>query len=225
MDINTYLESLYIQEDVAYIMESDLKTALSKLSPVSKTKNLLSSFSKVLDDKIPVKSLKKIQLKTKFIPKFKTTSVDKYLTSKYSEYKSMKSLSKTILTNSLPNISKESNETASIFLSISTLYMKKGEKNLKPKDRLKNNTKDFVLRVRNFMDSNDDQVKEDGFSKEDLPDLAVAWAIVSMATAIAIGLGTGIISVAFAFAGFLPWGMLLIVVVAALALLVKVLGG
>lgn len=225
--IDKYLKELYIKEDDEYIIETDLKAALSKMTSSKKTQSILKGFSKTLNNKNPIGSLKQISSKIKYIPTIKTSSIDKYLTPKLSEFKKLKNTANVILTNSVPNISKESNQLASTFLAISSMYTKKSEKNLSPNQKMKNNSKEFVMRVRKFMDDNDDEEtsKSRGFQKEDLPDLAVAWVIVAMATALAIGMGTGIIMVTTAIAGFLPWAMLLLTVVAALALAGKIIGG
>ena len=115
----------------------------------------------------------------------------------------MKKTASQILKNSLPNVSEKSQSAASSFLALASMFGKKDEKNMNPNDMLKRNIKEFVFRVRKFgetFESSEEGKKEGSrISKEDLPDLAVAWIIVVMSTAFAIGVGAGIYGVLGAF--------------------------
>lgn len=194
-NINTYLEELYIKDELLY--EFDLNS-IKKLIPEDKIKELIKGFKADLNSKDPIKSLKKIKSKLNFIPHINTSSFDKFMISKIPNFNSLKKYSREVLENSLTNINQKSLDAASSFLAYTSVIMPKNESNKKQKDNLKINIKKFVFKFREF----DEEITEENektkkVPKEYMADLIVAWTVVAMAVTLSIGLIVGI----FVFGG------------------------
>jgi len=159
----------------------------------------------VVDKRKPFETIKKLKPILSFLPTVKIETVDKYFSSKISQYKSFKKLSETILKNSLPEISDKSNNIASSFLALSSFIVQKGEESIEPRENLKTRIKQFVIKTRKFMEeqSSEEKIKSGRFQKEDIPDLAVAWVIIVMAITFAAGIGMGSYVLLSALAGLI----------------------
>jgi hypothetical protein len=201
-NVNEYIDILYLHEELLQLNEIDLSAAIRKLTPESKTKNMVKNIATSLDKKDKSKSLKKIKTIVTAVPKVKPQSIDNHISSKYSDYKKMKKTADVVLKNSLPEVSIKVRDIASTFLSVSSMVAKKKNLNIEPTTNLKNNIKLFVTKVRSFVDFDEDEQekKKSGLEKEDIADLSVAWVIVTMSTALAVGLGTGMYGVLTAIA-------------------------
>ncbi len=203
--IDRYFEILYIQEDLTNINEIDLTAFIQKLTPESKTKTLVKKIKGVVNEKDPLQSMKKVGAVVKHLPTLKISSIDKFLGLKIKEFGPLKKTSKTILANSVPGLSKQSLEIASSFLAFSSMITKKGEK-FTTKQNLKKNATVFVSKVRKFGEdysADPEKNKGRGLQKEDIPDLAVAWVIIAMSTALAVGLISGMYIISGAIAGMI----------------------
>lgn len=230
--VDKYLKVLHIQEELEQLNEANINSFFSKLAPEAKTKSLIQKMKISLKEKDPVNSIKRIKTLLNFLPVIKLKKIDKFANSKIDNFKRMKKMASVVLKNSVPTISKKANDYASSFLAISSLVAKKNDSKLKPEDNLKKHIKEFVLRVRKFgadygddTDDNSDS-KIAGLSKEDLPDMAVAWTIVAMSTALAIGIGSGLFVVLGTISSLLPWIMILGFILAiVLGFLKFVMGG
>lgn len=204
--INKYLKILEIQDECIKLNEANLGNLFSKLTPETNTKSLLKQMESSINKRDPVTSIKRIKSLLSFLPTVKLKSVDSYIESKVKEYKNLKRMSRIVLTNSLPGISVEVQDYASSFLALSSFVVKKGQ-NINPKENLKKNLKEFIMKTRKFMDEqeSDQENKKVAFQKEDLPDLAVAWTIVVMTTALGTALGLGGYAILTSIAGAIPW--------------------
>lgn len=192
--IDNYLEILEVQDELSRLSEADLKQVISKLTPETKTKSLVKQMSTSINKKDPIKSLKNVSRLLKFVPVVEPKKIDSFMKAKSSEYLTLKKMANTILSNSVSGISDKMKEYASSFLAMSSFVSPK-DKEIPPKQMLKKNIKDFVIRTRKFMDENEPEEtnnRKPMLQKEDIPDLAVAWVIVAMTTAIAAGLVTGV---------------------------------
>lgn len=216
--IDKYLEVLETQDEFVKLDEVDLSKLVSILTPESKTKSLIKKVQSSLDKKDPIKSLKRIKSLMSFMPKVNIRKIDNYLGSKLKDYKGLKKMADIIVGNSLPNISNPTKDYATSFLALSSFIAKKGSK-ITPKDNLKKNVKEFVMRSRKFIDDYEDdekgkKAKKTGFQKEDLPDLAVAWVVVVMSTVFGVSLGSGLYAILVSFAATVPYFMATIFIVA-----------
>ncbi|MFW9871761.1 MAG: hypothetical protein ACFFG0_01580 [Candidatus Thorarchaeota archaeon] len=191
--IEKYLEILNIKSELEQLNEADFSNLISKFTPEAKTKNLVRKMSSNINKKDPVKSLKNINSIFSFVPTMSSKKIDGFIGSKVKEFNSLKRMADVILKNSLPDISDSARDYASSFVAVSSFVTDKNKKDIKIKDNLKLRIKEFVLRTRKFMDEHEPEVEKKGsrIQKEDLPDLAIAWTIVVMSTAIALGIGTG----------------------------------
>lgn len=197
-NIDKYLESLYIQEEFLHINEADLKTAIDKISVSGQIKSLLNNIKNMLNPKDPMKSLVKIKSAAKRLPTVKQSSIDKFIGSKFKEFKPLKKMAEAVLKNSVPGLSDYSVDAASSFLAFISFFVAKNEKHLKPKDKLKLNIKDFVARTRKFGEEYGEEATEktSRLQKEDIPDLAIAWTMVVMGIVISGSLIAGAVSFA-----------------------------
>jgi hypothetical protein len=201
--IREYLKVLEIQDELVSLNEFELKNLISKLTPESKTKALIKDLSKSTNKRDPIKSLKRVSKLLKFLPTVELKKIDSYMKSKTTDYVKFKRMADVVVGNSLPGISDKARDFSSSFLAVTAFVVPKG-KDIDPAKNLKNNIKTFVFKTRKFMDEQEDNVKKSGLQKEDLPDLAVAWVIVLMTTALAAGLGTGAYLVLAAIAKAIP---------------------
>jgi len=204
-NINNYFEILEIKDELLTLNESDFSSFISKLTPEVKLNSLTKKMSSVVDKRKPFETIKKLKPILSFLPTVKIETVDKYFSSKISQYKSFKKLSETILKNSLPEISDKSNNIASSFLALSSFIVQKGEESIEPRENLKTRIKQFVIKTRKFMEeqSSEEKIKSGRFQKEDIPDLAVAWVIIVMAITFAAGIGMGSYVLLSALAGLI----------------------
>ena len=210
--IDRYLETIYLQEELISLNEFDLKKIVSKVLPEKKIGDLIKKMKSASNDKKPVESLKKIRSLVKTLPLVNEKKFDSYLVSKVDNYKMLKKKAQTIVENSLPNISKSAIEYSSMFLAISTLFVPKKQKNITPDKLLKSNIKTFVMKVRKFTsDYEEDDETESKFKKEDIPDLAVAWTIITMSIVVGWAAYSGLSFVMSALASALPIVIIVIV--------------
>jgi len=212
--LDKYLDSFYLQEELNMLNEFDLTKLSSKIPTDEKANGILKKLNSSINMNKPKESLVKMKKVVSGLPSINTSSVESFATKKIKNYKAMKGMSQKIIENSLPGISNNMVNNAAIFLAISSNFSKKDEK-VSQQDVLKRNIKTFVLKVRKFADDFDDseeKKKTSVFQKEDIPDLAVAWVIVAMATAIAIGFGTGIYAILTSIAAFSLTGTLMAVI-------------
>jgi len=195
--VDKYLDTLYLKEELIQLNEVEFSSFLSKLEPESKTKKLTKNIKSSLNKKDPVKSLKKIKMLLNIVPKgLKFKSIEKIAVQKIDGYKKMKQTAGIVLKNSLPGMSKKINEFAATFLAVSSVMAKKKNKNLTPQQNLKNQIQDFVMQVRKFESDHggmedEKESKGGGITTENMTDIAVAWVIIAMSTAIAVGGGIG----------------------------------
>lgn len=192
-NIDKYLETLYIQEDLIILNEMDLLKLFKNIT-IEKAKLLTKQIKSKLDEKNPTKSLKNIKALVSNLPKIKVKALDTYAKEKMKNYESMKKTSKLILANSLPHVSKPMQDVAATFLVVSSMFGKKGA-SLTHKQNLTIQIKTFVTKVRTFGEGyevEEPPKRERLLQKEDIPDLAVAWTIVAMTTALAVGVGGGV---------------------------------
>ena len=188
--IDNYLDHLYIQEELMTLFEVDLNQIVSKFTP-DKLKGIAKKVQGTINKKDPVKSINRIKTVMKAMPTVNIATVDKYMASKVKDYKSLKKMAEAVIKNSFGGASKQAVGVASSAITVLSMVGKKNEK-ITLKDNLKKNVKEFVVRARKFgEDYSEDDKEPSGFQKEDLPDLAVAWVIITMGTAAAIALGTG----------------------------------
>lgn len=217
--IDRYLETLYVQEDLVNLYELDMNQIVSKFTP-EKFKGISKNLQGSINKKNPIKSMKKIKKIVSVVPVINLGSVDKTLTSKIKEYPSMKKMAKTVLQNSFGSASKQSLEVASSAITVLSMIGKKNEK-ITMKENLKKNIKEFITRTRKFTDEHDDDKEASGFQKEDLPDLAVAWVIITMGTAAAVALGTGGVMILAEISTLVPYLLILAALLAFILLILK----
>jgi len=209
--IDNYLEHLYVQEELMTLFEVDMNQIIAKFTP-DKLKSITKKVQGSINKKDPFKSMKLIKTVTKIIPTVNVATVDKYMASKVKEYNSMKKMAEVVIKNSFSGASKQAVAIASSAITVLSLVGKKNEK-ITLKENLKKNVKEFVVRARKFgEDYNEDDKETSGFQKEDLPDLAVAWVIITMGTAVAVALGTGGFMILSGVASLLMPAMIIIAV-------------
>ena len=194
--VQEYLEILELQDELTSLNEFELKDVVAKLTPEAKTKTLIQNMGKSLNKRDPIKSLQRIQKLLTFLPSMNITKVDSYMKKKSSDYTKFKRTADTVLANSITGVNDTVRNFASSFLALTAFVIPKDSKD-SPDQNLKKNIKTFVFKVRKFMDEHEKE-QDARFSKEDLPDLAVAWVIVVMTAGLAAGIGTGIVVVASA---------------------------
>lgn len=196
MDIlNSYIDSLYFREDES-LLEINFSQVIKRLTPESKFRGWFKDFNSAVKNKKPKEVVN--QLKKLGLPKMTIATINKAASTSDSNYMKRKKLAQTILSNSLSKATKKSIEPASAFLAI--LCAMKTSKNDKRDDmnRLKGYVKEFVLKARKFTDDyggepEEKTAKPGGLSKEDLPDVAVAWTIMVMTTGLSVTLSYFII--------------------------------
>jgi len=210
--IDKYLKVLEIKDECVRLNEGELDKAISKLTPESKTKSMVKKVSSSVNKRTPLESLKKISSILSFLPRISVASIDRFMSSRVSEYKSLKRTADVVLKNSISGISNDVNNYASTLIATLSFVAKKNEK-VNPKDNLKKILKEVVTKSRKFMEEHEDvETKKPGFKKEDLPDLAVAWVIVVMSASTAGAVLAGGYAILAAIASALP-GLLLVAVI------------
>lgn len=195
MDIlNSYIDSLCFREEKT-LLEINFNQVIKRLTPESKFRSWFKDFNSAVKNKKPKEVAS--QLKKLGLPKMTMATLDKAATASDSDYMRRKKLAQRILANSLPGATNKSIGPASAFLAI--LCAMKTSKNDKRDDmtRLKGYVKEFVTKTRKFTDDygepEEKTTKPGGLSKEDLPDIAVAWTIMVMTTGLSITLSYFII--------------------------------
>jgi hypothetical protein len=222
--MDKYLDSIYLQEEFSRINEFDLSKLTSKIPTEDKAKSIVKQLNSSVNVKKPKQTMDKIKKATSGMPKVQSSALDNFLAKKVKNYKSMKSTSVKIIENSLPGISSKMSDKAGTFIAFSSMFSKKGD-NISPKDNMKKNIKEFVIKVRKFADDfGDDSSTEKktggGFQKEDIPDIAVAFTIVVMAVALATSLASGMYAIMTAFATLIsPMTIVLIILTLAVILM------
>lgn len=210
--VDQYLKILEIKNECMLLKEDELDMAISKLTPEAKAKSLVKKLGSSFNPKKPIDSLSRVNTLLSFLPKVKVVTLDRFMSSKVKEYKSLKQIASVVLKNSLSEVSDNVNDYASSLLACLSLVAKRGEK-ITPKDNLKRLLKETVTKSRKFIEEHEEQIPaKPGFKKEDIPDMAVGCTIVAISVGVGIALGTGIYSVLTAIAAALP-GLLLLVVI------------
>lgn len=193
-NINEYLDILYLQEEFEILNEFDVKGALSRLVPYISSKNLFQNIDKNLNVKKPIESMKKIKKLLPPMPEVSIEAMEKFISSKFTEFKGLMKTSSTVLDNSLPGASEYSKNLAAFAISFSSLFKGKDEPDdIKPKDKLKQNIKNFVYKTRKFSDmyeSNNEIEKKSG-GNADAVDIAVASVAITGMIVLALGLIAG----------------------------------
>lgn len=209
--IESYIEDLYLSEDLQYVDES-IKKFMSKITP-SKVKQLLSKvYAPAAAKDMPafLSLVKKYGLDAKRIKPKEAAQALKQLPE---EIQQGAKLSARVLKNSVPKASKDSISAASYYIAILTKV--KNKKSVNYMGALKSELKNYVSKVRQFYEEADEQQKQTGGSTEDIADVAIAIATVvtlatvtyivvsSLAVMIPILLWTAVVTVAGVGIGFL----------------------
>jgi len=210
--IDNYLQHLFTQEE--FINEVDLKTLVSKTTP-EKIKSILKGIKNIINKTTtPVQSLKKIKRLTKNISVPSVGDIDKILASKVKKYKLMKQKTKTVIKNSIPGISEKALDIASSSIVVFSMMSRTTNKITLEKN-LKKNIQEFVMRVRRFVEEEEETKKS--ISKQDIADLAVAWIIVVMGIAVA----TGGFMILLEISSSIPYLLLLVIILTFIIAIVK----
>lgn len=188
-NLNVYLESIYIQED--------LKSLIPNMSD-----GLGKQLAKSIDIKNPDKTAKVVKrLLPRVEPKSGFSKLDKFMDSKFDKFKTYKQLASRILSNSVPGLSKYVADSAASAIVIISMFAKKSEKNQPYEKNLKKNLKEVVDRARKFgEDFDDDYADEEDDAKkkrkiQDIADLSVAWGVIMVLSVVILGIGAGLYGV------------------------------
>lgn len=199
--IDTYLEQLYLMENLEQINELDIQSLIKKIAPESKLKGILNKAKGLVNIKHPEKLLK--ISKAINSPKVEIGVIDRFMTSKLPAFKDNKNKSLAVLKNSLSGANNKLLNGAATFISIKSLYRKKNEKD-DPKKILKNNIKEFVLKTRKFQNEYESIPEEKRAVPNDMIlDYALGFTIVALALAFATALGSGLYVLLSGFAAVL----------------------
>ena len=215
-NVEIYLESLYIQEDLSKYIKS--------LLPESTIKSFFSKAEKNIDEKKPLISLKKI---SKILPKVKhekVISLNNFFEKRVPEFKDNRIVAEKVLKNSIANVNDKVLFGASIILSLTSLIKRKDDKpDIKSKEILKRNLKEFVGKVNKFIEVNTigNEENKSGVSSHDYADLAVAWVLVTTTLAIVSGVGLGVYLLFVFIKSNMWWMIILAAFILALAAVVS----
>jgi len=222
-NINDHLEIIYIQEEFKNINEINIQDFAKQITK-SNIKNIASKakdIDKLEKGKNISKIVDKVKSVTKNIPKIKFEIINNICKSKIPNFKKMKSISSTILKNSVPNLNDKSLGIASTYLGVASIIDKKNSK-LTQEQTMKENIKKFIFKVRKFesmMETNQTDDKNPIMNKEDIPDYIVAIAVMSGIIGLTSALSTGVYSILMAISGMLTFGNVLITIILVLILM------
>jgi len=223
--IDSYLNEIYVREELN-LPNLDVKGFISKSKKVVDEKDPKGSINRIL--KIAPPGIKPSMLKT----------IDSYASGKYDKYDTMKASTAKIIKNSIEGVSPKMAEIAASYLTISSMFGKKGQQNMTHEAMLKINIKEFVVKARSFGEDYSDEEEEKSNKRlrpSDYADLSVAWVIVVMSTALAVGIGGGVyvflkvIAVAIAASigsvmTIMTWGLVIVVFTIVCAMIAGRLG-
>jgi len=226
--VDKYINDLYVVEEINYLLEFNFKSLMDKFKKDSDAISFGKKLKRMVDPKNPKKTIDKVKSLTKHI-KIDLSLVDKLLAKSDKDFLKRKQLSSQILKNSLPKANPKSIDTASTFLSFSSVIQNKN-KQVPPNQKLKTDIKQFVGKVRKFEGDfgEDDETPKKGQSIpiESVPDYAIGIVIIMTISVITWMLisGTAIfLSILGSAAGAIlsPLGLSLILLFAILAHIFK----
>lgn len=188
--INTYLEQLQLSEDLEFIEEVDFKAFAKKIIPDVKLKGVVSKLKSSFDIKKPEKIIK--AAKSIKVPLVKPGVIDRLIGSKVPGYSKNKATAKAVLKNSVGGAKETSLDAASSFIAIQSMFKKKGEKD-NPKEILRNNIKQFVLRARKFQSEYESIPEEKrAIPKDVIADYVIGATIIVLALGFVTLIGSGL---------------------------------
>jgi hypothetical protein len=205
--IDNYIDFLYLKEEM--IHEEELSGLVKSITPQNKTKSMIQNISNSLDEKDIEGSIKKVKRVLMPMPKIKLSKIDNFMNSKYKDYFKLKRTANVILNNSIPGVSKNMLDVASSFIVISSMVAKKSESNKDPKELMKRNIKDFVVKVRSFYDDDEEEVK--GGNSPDSKvnkDMLVGYATIAIGIVLAVGVAKSMLVIVSAVFSF--WTLLIV---------------
>jgi len=221
METQKYVDMLFLQEEMEVLNEVELKVFLQKLLPEVKMKKFLTKVAGTIDKKRPFETLLKVKKLFAPLPNITTESIDSFMSRKYKNYLPLKKVARTVLRNSIPDASDRMIDTAATFVTISSMVAKKGEK-IDERTRLKQQIKECVMKVRKFIDANEEEAEKRRIGKEEFADIAIAFVIISMASAVGLALAFGIYTILSTIAGLLAPLMVIAAIVAAIFIAVRI---
>jgi hypothetical protein len=182
-NIDNYLDSIYMQEDINSIFPSISKSITSKLKGMINVKD-------------PVGSMKKI---SKAVPNMdpnkKLPMVERFLSSKIDKYDTYKKMTVTVLTNSVNGLTPKTASALAPTIIAGSMLAKKSNANLTLERNLKLNLKEIVVKARKFGEDFEEEDEDDPAKKSrkvnDIADLSVAWAVILVISTAVIGAVAG----------------------------------
>jgi hypothetical protein len=205
--IDNYIDFLYLKEEM--IHEEELSGLVKSITPQNKTKSMIQNISNSLDEKDIEGSIKKVKRVLMPMPKIKLSKIDNFMNSKYKDYFKLKRTANVILNNSIPGVSKNMLDVASSFIVISSMVAKKSESNKDPKELMKRNIKDFVVKVRSFYDDDEEEVKGDNSPDSKVnKDMLVGYATIAIGIVLAVGVAKSMLVIVSAVFSF--WTLLIV---------------
>ena len=211
--LESYLQD--ISEQV--LLELNIKRLVKVVSPFNKIAPILKRlYIKISKDKTDVvKSLQTVRKSLSFLPKVSYEDIKSYFEKKVPQFQKLHNKTFTILRNSVPDASDRKLDKAATFVVLKS-FTKKQNENTTIDANLKKNIQTLVFKIRKFIDENEEQRKKKKLTKEELADLAVAWAVVVSSLVLTLALGAGLYTV---FSSISTW-MIPLTVLAAVTFLI-----
>ena len=218
--VNIYLESLYIEE-------FDFSKVIGKINP----KTLIDTFKSKINEKDPKKTLEGLSKIS--VPNIEPEKIDKYMQNKITNYKKIKDRNVSIIKNSIPGVSNSIANSVSILATTLATLAPKKDVNKTFEENAKIVIKNVILKARSFMDTYEEEEKNDkkkqGFLSripvESLPDYVVALGLIFVVAGVSFVIGSGIIAVLTAIYGLFtgPGVFILAIIVVGIITLIKLL--
>lgn len=212
--IDTYLQELYIQEEIDIFMEGILDNF-----PKFDYKNIAKKMVSVFDPSNLKKSIVKLST---IVPPGVTINNFQKLESKVSEhienYQTLKETATPIIKNSLPGISPKMLNLASSFLAISSFVSDKKNDKITAEKNLRNQIKKFVYKARGFADEQEEDERMK-MKPSDYTDMVIGFTIIVLSTYIVGKLVSGgTAAIQFVIALSTAWWFVPVVIIFALFL-------
>lgn len=196
-DKNMQILESYLQDiSEQVLLELNIKRLVKVVSPFNKISPILKRlYIKISKDKTDVeKSLQTTRKSLSFLPKVSYEDIKSYFEKKVPQFQKLHNKTFTILRNSVPDASDRKLDKAATFVVLKS-FTKKQNENTTVDANLNKNIQMLVFKIRKFIDENEEQRKKKKLTKEELTDLAVAWAVVVSSLALTLALGAGLYTV------------------------------
>lgn len=177
--ISNYLDYLYLAEELEVYQEGI--GDIVKNYTADKVKKMLARMSNFVETK-NFKGMRSL-LNTTGLTKVKLPTIDSYMSSKYKEYTTVKTLANRVLKNSLRGRhDKKLLEVASVFLAIRTFMPERKGAVAKPKKDSKTRIKEFVSKYNSYYDDYEEKQERSEskmqIPKESIPDYILGITII-----------------------------------------------